>query len=76
MNKAEKTRLGDQAKQILENPAWKCITESMTHTLQESWSDCQDPVAREELWHKQNALQDLIGDIESVIMNGELAKND
>lgn len=69
----EKIQLAEQAKQILNNPAWHSITTKMMDDLQQSWADCLDPVVREDLWHRQNALHDLIGDIEVTIMNGEIA---
>ena len=74
MTKSDKIQLGEQARQIKENPAWHLITNDMMNDLQQSWSECNDPVVREDLWHRQNALHDLIGDIDAAIMNGDIAR--
>ena len=73
MTKSDKIQLGEQARQIKSNPAWHVITNNMMNNLQQSWSECNDPVVREDLWHRQNALHDLIGDIDAAIMNGDIA---
>ena len=73
MTKSDKIQLGEQARKIKENPAWHAITNTMMNGLQQSWSECNDPVVREDIWHRQNALHDLIGDIDAAIMNGDIA---
>lgn len=69
----EKIQLAEQAGQILKNPAWHAITSEMMDDLQQSWADCMDPVVRDDIWHRQNALHEIIGDLELAVMNGEIA---
>lgn len=75
MTEQEKIRLRDQAKELLDNPAWHYITNQMMDALQLNWSECKDAIVREDLWHKQNALAELIGEFETAIMNGDIAED-
>ena len=73
MNRQETITLAENAKKIINNPAWHLITNTMMDALQQNWADCKDPVVREDIWHSQNSLAELIAEFESVIMNGEIA---
>ena len=75
MNKRETIALSNNAKAILDNPAWDILTRKMMAGLKNEWTECTDPVTRESLWQTQNSLSELIGEFEAAILNGNIASN-
>ena len=67
--------LANNAKAILDNPAWDVLTRKMMAGLKNEWAECTDPVVRESLWQTQNSLSELIGEFEAAILNGDIASN-
>ena len=67
--------LANNAKAILDNPAWDVLTRKMIAGLKNEWAECADPVVRESLWQTQNSLSELIGEFEMAILNGDIASN-
>jgi len=74
MTKAEKIRLAEQAREMVQNPVWEHLTESMVEEIKLEWAECRDPIVREALWTQQNAIQDLVGAVKALIANGDIAK--
>ena len=74
MTKAEKIRLAEQAREMVQNPVWEHLTESMVEEIKLEWAECRDPIVSAAHWTQQNAIQDLVGAVKALIANGDIAK--
>lgn len=52
-----------EARRLLENKVFQDIAEQMDTQYYKQWADALDPVMRESLWNKANAIRDVLGQI-------------
>lgn len=76
MTDDEKLRLADQARQVLENNAFKDAWAALERRLVSLWegSDVLEPDLREALWMQRRALIDLKRNLETTLAEGRQAK--
>ena len=72
----DRVELGYETKKIIDNPAWGEIVESLASEIIEEWELSIDPIEREALWHKRQALTNLVDEIEYAVRNGSSEEMD
>lgn len=72
----ERAREGDEARQVLENPAFARAFNSIEEEYTEAWknSPVRDRDGRETLWTTLKLLHKLRGTLEASMMDGKLAR--
>lgn len=76
MNLDQRNREGDEARQVLENPAFVRAFEAIEQEHIEAWknSPARDRDGRESLWTTVKLLHKLKGTLEASMMDGKLAR--
>ena len=74
----QRIRQGDQARQVLDNPAFAKAFADIEQEHVEAWknSPARDPAGRETLWMTVKLLHKLRSTLEAAMTDGRLAKVD